>query len=469
MLCGCLFLILPLFCSAASTKPSIYIPKKLDDKPRNTQIDFDGQKWKFKLADATQLSAYFISKSPAAVSFDLFVPDSSKLTEHTKIEFDFGSGQKISFSFQQNKNGKGFTVYEGYDKALFTSNELLVSITVFANGTAFFQAGEKNTPVNLKTSIPFLDIGNSTSASGFTLTGANIVDFLEIYFKPGNVGFDKNLDPKQPVADAFVGSIGFYAVVVIGVLVVFAAIGGFIGWKLWKKRKLEKAKILVDDKKAPNNDGKKASDVQSTEKKETNDNKKAMIPKTDAEKKSKNEQKNEDKKPANEKASHEKLKEKKTEHGKEERIRVVNELAAPDERTESKMNTKRQKKSWTERKPVNEMTMKTSGEISSTQVPTLDQTQEQFSAKKPKGGGNVGLKQRFRGENGPPPPRTESQRSKKKPKRPKKKPSEKQESKKSSDETSDETDDDDTLKGVKSLEKNPNIPDTVDDAEVNEK
>uniref|UniRef100_A0AC34R0S3 Uncharacterized protein n=1 Tax=Panagrolaimus sp. JU765 TaxID=591449 RepID=A0AC34R0S3_9BILA len=465
MFCGWLFLILPLFCSAASIKPSIYIPKKVDEKPRNTPIDFDGQKWKFKLTNVAQLSAYFISKSPAAVSFDLFVPDPSKLTQHTNIILAFLDGPKLIIRLvPKHGTGEGFAIYDELLKSAYLiCNQLLVSITLFQNGSVYFQA-DTSEMINMKLIVPFLDIANAELASGFTLTGTNIADFLEILFKPGNIGFDKNLDPKQPVADAFVGSIGFYVVVVIGVLIVLGLISGFIGWSIWRKRKMEKAKLLVDDKKTPNNDGKKASDVQSTEKKETND-KKAMIPKTDAEKKSKNEQKNEDKKPAKEKASQEKLKENKSKNGKEERIRVVNELAAPDERTESKMSTNRQKKSWTERKPVNEM-MKTSGEISSTQVPTLDQTQEQFSAEKPKAGGKVGLKQRFRGENGPPPPRTESQRSKKKPK---KKPTEKQESKKSSDETLDETDDDDTLKGVKSLEKNPNIPDTVDDAEANEK
>uniref|UniRef100_A0AC34QBL4 Uncharacterized protein n=1 Tax=Panagrolaimus sp. JU765 TaxID=591449 RepID=A0AC34QBL4_9BILA len=113
MLCGWLFLILPLFCSAASTKPSIYIPKNVDGKPRNIPIDFDGQKWKFKLTNAAQLSAYFISKSPASVSFDLFVPDASKLTQHTKIEFIFVKGQNLVFTILQIANGTEFVLRDG--------------------------------------------------------------------------------------------------------------------------------------------------------------------------------------------------------------------------------------------------------------------------------------------------------------------------------------------------------------------
>uniref|UniRef100_A0AC34RRD8 Uncharacterized protein n=1 Tax=Panagrolaimus sp. JU765 TaxID=591449 RepID=A0AC34RRD8_9BILA len=179
MLYGWLFLILPLFCSAASTKPSIYIPKKADDKPRNTPIDFDGQKWKFKLTNATQLSAYFISKSPAAVSFDLSVSDPSKLTKHTKIEFDFGSGQKILFKIQQDPNGRSFIFYDEHDNNLFGSNELVLPITMFANGTIVFPDGGGK---QIKTTLLFFDIGNSTFASGFTLTGTNIADFLEIHF-----------------------------------------------------------------------------------------------------------------------------------------------------------------------------------------------------------------------------------------------------------------------------------------------
>uniref|UniRef100_A0AC34PYP3 Uncharacterized protein n=1 Tax=Panagrolaimus sp. JU765 TaxID=591449 RepID=A0AC34PYP3_9BILA len=264
MFCGWLFLILPLFCSAAPIKPSIYIPKKDDDKPRNTPINFDGQKWKFKLTNAAQLSAYFISKSPAAVSFDLFVPDPSKLTKHTKIEFAFKNGQNVAFAIRQD--GNDFSLYNEQGQNIFASIKPVVSIILFANGTSFFQAGMKNTAINDKTMIPFFDIGNSTFASGFTLTGKNIADFLEVHFKPGNVGFDKNLDPKQPVADAFVGSIGFYVVIVIAVLIVLAIIGGVIGWRSWRKRKVEKRKVLVDDKKIPNNDGKKEFESKSIRK-----------------------------------------------------------------------------------------------------------------------------------------------------------------------------------------------------------
>uniref|UniRef100_A0AC34R0S0 Uncharacterized protein n=1 Tax=Panagrolaimus sp. JU765 TaxID=591449 RepID=A0AC34R0S0_9BILA len=166
-------------------------------------------------------------------------------------------------------------LYNERNEQLFGSNEPLVSITVFANGTAIFNPGEKI--MNLKTIIQFFDIGNSTLASGFTLTGTNIADFLEIHFKPGNIGFDKNLDPKQPVADAFVGSIGFYAVAVVAALIVLGLIGGLIGCHEFKKGKMEKAKLLVDDKKTPNDDGKKAANVQNIEKKKANDEKNLMV------------------------------------------------------------------------------------------------------------------------------------------------------------------------------------------------
>uniref|UniRef100_A0AC34RA87 Uncharacterized protein n=1 Tax=Panagrolaimus sp. JU765 TaxID=591449 RepID=A0AC34RA87_9BILA len=142
--------------------------------------------------------------------------------------------------------------------------------------------------------IQFFDIGNSTLASGFNLTGTNIADFLEIHFKPGNIGFDKNLDPKQPVAEGFVGSIGFYVVVVIAVLIVLGIIGGVIGWHSFKKRKVEKRKILVDDKKIPNNDGKeelKSKSIRKLEEGVIND----KLPETtkEAEPKAKVGQKNE--------------------------------------------------------------------------------------------------------------------------------------------------------------------------------
>uniref|UniRef100_A0AC34RSJ5 Uncharacterized protein n=1 Tax=Panagrolaimus sp. JU765 TaxID=591449 RepID=A0AC34RSJ5_9BILA len=95
--------------------------------------------------------------------------------------------------------------------------------------------------------------------------GTNIAYFLEVHLKPGNIGFDKNLDPKQPVADAFVGSIGFYVVVVIAVLIVLAVISGLIGWQSWEARKMEKAKIQFDYKNAPNND-KKSVGIQKRQK-----------------------------------------------------------------------------------------------------------------------------------------------------------------------------------------------------------